>query len=177
MIKDKIESTFVLRTFLPSPISAICEYLDKNGYPISGCFELSSIGVDDLKSWFTKNPDAIEYLLPFGRGACGDVYAVWLIDGLESENAPIVMFGSDGSLIVLARNSLDFCKLLCLGYSELGLEDHTMVGSDYAEAKPFRDFMLNKFNFELPKNGIRIIVEANKAYPEFSNWVTDNAWD
>jgi len=177
MIKDDIESTFYMGQVLPDPISKICEFLDKNDYPISGCFELSTIGVDDLKGWFKKTPSAVDILLPFGRGACGDVYSVWLINNLEPEEAPIVMFGSEGTLSVLAKNAKEFCKLLCLGCSEVGLDDHTLVGDDFAETKPFRDFILGKYEFELPKTGAQIIEEANQAFPEFTKWVESNAWE
>jgi hypothetical protein len=177
MIKNDIESTFYTGQVLPEAISKVCEFLDENGYPISGCFELSTIGVDDLKGWFKKTPSAVDTLLPFGRGACGDIYAVWLVNNLELENSPIVMFGSEGTLSVLARNAKEFCKLLCLGYSELGLEDHSLVGDDFSETKPFRDFILGEYNFELPQTGNKIIEEANQAFPEFTKWVEGNAWE
>jgi len=60
----EIESTLPDDLKLPRAIAAVCRYLDLHGYPISGCFELSAIGRDDLKHWFKKNPaDADHFYL------------------------------------------------------------------------------------------------------------------
>ena len=176
MIKDKIEGTFYNGQSLPKAIAHICDYLDLNGYPISGCFELSSIGMDDLRGWFKINPKALDELLPFGRGACGDVYSLWLTNQLDPENAPVVMFGSEGELSVLSKNAKEFCMLLCLGYSELGLDDHSKVGDDYGETAGFRDYIQKIYDFKLPNTAQNNITEANTVFPAFSKWVKINAW-
>ena len=116
----------------------------------------------------------MDLLMPFGRGACGDVYSIWLTNDLEPKDAPIVMFGSEGELSVLARNAKEFCLLLCLGYSELGLEDHSKSGEDFDETQPFRDYMIAIYGFHVPTSGLAIIEESNKQYPEFRNWVEQN---
>ena len=82
MNASEIEATFPNGQRLPRPIADICIFLESNGYPISGCFELSAIGMGDLKAWFADDPSAYEQFLPFGRGACGDVYAL-LAHGLR----------------------------------------------------------------------------------------------
>jgi hypothetical protein len=176
MISQDIEVTFPNGQKLPDPIRSICRFLDGNGYPISGCFELSTIGIDDMNHWFHKTPAAVNQLLPFGRGACGDVYALWLTEGLAPDEAPVVMFGSEGELKVLALNSLEFCRLLCLGYSEVGLEDHSLPSSEYEETRRFRSYMIQQFTFELPKNGDCIIQPAMARFPNFEAWVRLNAW-
>ncbi len=175
MIQEKIESTIISGKKLPKPISYICKYLDENNYPISGFFELSTNGIDDMLHWFRKNPHAVDELIPFGRGACGDVYCLWLTNGLCPEDAPIVMFGSEGELLVLAKDSKEFCKLLCLGYSEVGLEDHTVAGKEFSKTEKFRDYIVGIYNFELPETGEFIIDQANKLYPYFKTWVEANA--
>ncbi|WP_049723845.1 hypothetical protein [Gilvimarinus polysaccharolyticus] len=170
MIQDRIEGTFRDGKRLPKAIAHICDFLDKHDYPISGCFELSAIGMDSMDYWFRNNPQAVDSLIPFGRGACGDVYCVWLTDNLPAESAPIVMFGSEGELSVLAKTSEDFCKLLCLGYSEVGLEDHSKPGDDFEKTEPFRSYIMNIYSFTLPDTGDAIINSANKAFPNFKEW-------
>ena len=158
---------------LPRPIVDLCAFLQKNGYPISGCFELSTIGMDDLKLWFRDDPASYEQFLPFGRGACGDVYALWLVDGDATELAPVVMFGSEGELEVLATDSEQFCRLLCLGYSEIGLDDPASEPQDFLETAPFREFMTKRYNFQIPTTAAPIIEAAKAAYPTFSSWVDE----
>ena len=81
------------------------------------------------------------------------------------------MFGSEGSLPVLATDSLEFCKLLCLGYSELGLDDHCTPGEDFDETAPLREFPLGLHTFALPKSGMSIIEHAGSRFPGFRAWV------
>lgn len=176
MIQEDIEKTFHLGWKLPEAIVKVCKYLDEHDYPISGCFELSTIGMDDLRGWFKKNPEAIDSLMAFGRGASGDVYALWLINDLTPEEAPVVMFGSEGELVVLARNAKEFCMLLCLGYSELGRDNHAEVGTDYEDTLSFRQYIQNIYNFDLPLTAEATISQANQEYPDFQSLVESNAW-
>ena len=166
-----IEATFPNSHRLPRPIVDICGFLEGNGYPISDCFELSTIGMDDLKGWFASDPSAYNQFLPFGRGACGDVYALWLMDDLTPEEAPVVMFGPEGELEVLALDSEQFCRLLCLGYSEIGLEDPAAAPTDFDETEPFRRFVLDRYDFQLPTTALPIIEDAKARFPSFRSWV------
>lgn len=172
-----IEATFPNGQKLPQPIRYICEYLERQGYPISGCFELSVIGVADLRGWFKDDPSACDSFLPFGRDACGVVYALWLVDGLPPEAAPVVMFGSECALEVLAVDAEQFVRLLCLGYSEIGLNDPEELPTDYDEAAPFRRFMLNRYSFSLPRTAAAIVDEARARYPGFAEWVQSRRRD
>lgn len=175
MNPEQIEATFPLGHRLPKPIVSICEYLTAHGYPISGCFEMSKIGMDDLMGWFPNDPKTYQQFLPFGRGACGDVYAIWLhhVD-ISPENAPVVMFGSEGTLVVLASSPLEFCRLLCLGYSEIGLDDPTSAPGDYDETAPFRQFMIERYGFDLPATAEPIIAAATVSAPDFAAFVITN---
>jgi len=66
--------------------------------------------------------------------------------------------------------------LLCLGYSELGLDNHGKVGADYEETQPFREYIQNIYNFQLPQTAEETINQANQMYPSFQSWVENNAW-
>lgn len=173
MIQEQIEATFPGGQKLPEPLSLVCAFLDRAGYPLSGCFELSTIGRDDLEHWFQKTPEAVNEFLPFGRGACGDVYALWLTETSDPSQAPVVIFGSEGELSALAVNAFEFCRALCLGYSEFGLEEHTGPGEDYEETGPLRDFLTQRLGFSLPESGAAVIAEARAKYPKFKAWVEE----
>lgn len=175
MNPEQIEATFPLGHRLPGPIISICEFLEAHGYSISGCFELSSIGMNDLKGWFPGRPDVYQQFLPFGRGACGDIYALWLHDSeIRPDTAPVVMFGSEGELAVLASSALEFCRLLCLGYSEIGLDDPASVPCEFEETGPFRQFMMERYAFTLPETAEPIIRAAAGAAPDFAAFVRAN---
>lgn len=176
MNPDEIEKTFPSEQKLPEPIVHICKYLSLNGYPVSGCFELSTIGMECLTDWFPRTPSALNELMPFGRGACGDIYSLWLTDNLTPEESPVVMFGSEGELVVLAINSLEFCRLLCLGYSEVGLVDHSVPGEDFEETKPFREYFQKIYQLDIPTIGDTIIKDANSKFPAFAEWMNKYAW-
>ena len=175
MKAEQIEATFPLGHRLPEPIVSICQFLETNGYPISGCFELSLIGMNDLKGWFPDRPEVYQQFLPFGRGACGDVYALWLHgSGVQPDTAPVVMFGSEGELLVLASSALEFCRLLCLGYSEIGLDDPSSAPSDFAETEPFRRYILERYSFTLPETAAPIMAAAKASAPSFADFVVAN---
>jgi hypothetical protein len=169
-----IEATFLTKHLLPEPIVDICRFLEIHGYPISGCFELSTIGARDVAHWFRHDQKAQAELLPFGRGACGDIYAIWLTEGLSAADAPVIMLGSEGQLEVLAVNSTEFCRLLCLGYSEIGLHEPEEEPSDYEATKPFREFILAKYQFDLPSTAAPIFEEARSRFPGFADWVGEH---
>lgn len=175
MKPEQIEATFPLGHRLPEPIVAICQFLETNGYPISGRFELSLIGMEDVRGWFRDRPEVSQKFLPFGRGACGDVYALWLHSPeVQPDTAPVVMFGSEGELPVLASSALEFCRLLCLGYSEIGLDDPSSTPRDFDETEPFRQFMIGRYGYTLPETAAPIMSAAMASAPSFADFVAAN---
>ena len=152
----------------------ICRFHEAHGYPISGCFEIVTRGMDGVRAWFEKSPLAQGSLMPFGVGATGDIYAIWLTNGLLPDSSPVIILGSEGELDVLAVNTREFCRLLCLGYSELGLDDIDSIPTDFDETKPFRDFMLKKYQFDLPATARPIVDEARSQFPDFKGWVAEH---
>lgn len=85
--------------------------------------------------------------------------------------APVVMFGSEGQLEVLSTNAEQFCRLLCLGYSEIGLDDPASEPEDFQETEPLRRFMVKRYGFQIPETAGPIIAAAAAAYPTFGSWV------
>lgn len=128
----------------------------------------------DVAGWFKNDEAAQAALLPFGRGACGDIYAIWLTDGLSPAEAPVIMLGSEGQLEVLAVTSAEFCRLLCLGYSEIGLEELDADPTDYEETKRFRDYIQAKYHFDFPPTASPIVEKARGLFPTFAAWVAEH---
>jgi hypothetical protein len=173
MDPEAIEATFPHGHRLPAPLVDLCEFEQAHGYPISGCFELAQDGMASLAGWFRKEPDAWQHFLTFGNGASGDIYALWLTEGLAPEQAPVVMFGSEGDLVVLACDAEDFCRLLCLGYREVGYHDPASPPDDFDEAEPLRRFMIARRGYSLPATGEGIAAAAAARFPGFEEWVLD----
>ena len=171
MKPSEIEKTFPNGLQLPEPITDICRFLAAHGYPISGCFKLSKIGMEDVVAWFPNDQVAQAGFMPVGRGACGEVYSLWLTGDRSPGDAPVVILGSEGESLVLAANAVDFCRLLCLGYSELGRDDPASEPSEYEATKPWREFFLKKYGFDLPGTAQPIIEDAQARFPDFQKWV------
>lgn len=171
MLLEQLNATMPNGLRLPEPIGAICQYLELHGYPISGSFEVEKAGNAELDSWFRGDETMSNKLMVFGRGACGDTYALWLDGDPSPEDAPVVMLGSEGTFCALAENALEFCRLLCVGYSEVGLDDPGSPGSAGAETERFREFMVGRYGFEVPETGAELMQVAKERVPHFSSWV------
>ncbi len=85
MSPAEVEATFPGGQRLPRPIADVYSFLKGHGYPISGCFELRASGMGALKAWFGDDSPAVAQLLPFDSGASGDIYALWLTEGLPPD--------------------------------------------------------------------------------------------
>lgn len=173
MLADDVEAKFPKGAALPTPIRALCDFLDANGYPISGCFEISTIGDDDMAAWFPNDAAMQNKFAVFGRGSTGSVYALWLIAGNDTNNAPVVVLGSEGEFVVLAINAWEFCRLLGCGYDELEWDDLEQPSPMSDEAQPLRDWLKNHVKMECPMTGVAIVSTAKEHYPGFSEFVRD----
>lgn len=171
MLAERVESKFPPGVSMPRPIRCLCNFLDKFGYPISGCFEISTIGDDDMAAWFPNDETMQHQFAVFGRGSTGSVYALWLRGTQDAESAPVIVLGSEGKLLVLAVNSLEFCRLLGCGYNELEWDDLTQKSSEWDAAQPLRDWLADHLNVECPTTGDSIVSTAQKQYSDFPSFV------
>lgn len=172
MLADDVEAKFPPNAALPLPIRTLCDFLDANGYPLSGCFEISTIGDDDMAAWFPQDDAMQSKFAVFGRGSTGSTYALWLIDGNDTNQAPVVVLGSEGELLVLATTPWEFCRLLGCGYDELEWDDLNQPSQTYDEAQPLRDWLKQNLNMDCPTTGSEIVSAAKKKYPGFHDFVT-----
>ncbi len=171
MLADSVKATFPEGVALPAPIRALCDFLDANGYPLSGCFEISTRGQDDMAEWFPDDAAMQRQFAVFGRGSTGSVYALWLLPGKDSDNSPVIVLGSEGDFLVLAVNAWEFCRLLGCGYEELEWDDLEQPSPKYQEAQPLRDWLKKHLSMECPTIGAAIVSTANANYPGFSEFI------
>lgn len=171
MLADEVETKFPTGAFLPTPIRALCDFLDANGYPMSGCFEISTIGDDDMAAWFPNDKAMQHQFAVFGRGSTGSVYALWLAAGTVANTAPVVVLGSEGEFLVLATNAWEFCRLLGCGYDELEWDDLKQPSPITDAAQPLRDWLKQYLNMDCPITGSAIVSIAKETYPGFDTFV------
>jgi hypothetical protein len=171
--RTKIQNNLPEDIQLPESIGLICDYFDELGFPMSGCFELSDLGRDDLLGWFQKQPQKVDEFAPFGRGADGSIYALWLEPNRNPNQAPVVMLGSSGTLEILAINPAEFITLLCLGYNEIGYDDVSVPGSDWDDTSRFREWIIDRVDFDLPETGKEIVDKAKNLFPHFKKRVLE----
>ena len=176
MLSTEVESKFPPGVSMPPAIRALCDFLDLNGYPISGCFEISTIGDDDMAAWFPNDVSMQRRFAVFGRGSTGSVYALWLRDGDDANSAPVVVLGSEGELLVLATDPVQFCRLLGCGYGELEWDDLTTPSPEWEVTKPLRDWLTPRLTIEFPRTGDSIVASARERYPDFQAFV-QSWWD
>jgi hypothetical protein len=167
---ESISKHFPTGIVIPSELKALCEWNEKNGYPISGYFELRSGDGDDFFYWFGSR-HADSDLALFGAGGDGSMYCVWK---QEDGRQPIVHLGSEGDeLKVLAKDMEDFLRLLAVGYGDLGHEDTSLPPEDKEEINPtFQNWIKNELKLTIPETGDEIIKTAISTHDDFAAWVT-----
>ncbi len=173
MIADSVQSCFPEGVRLPDPLRCICDFLDANGYPISGCFEINTRG-DDAASWFPNDIAMQRQIAVFGNSSTGSSYALWLTHASDPAEAPVVMLGSEGDFKVLAESPAAFCQLLTCGYDELEWDDLSSTPTCADETRPFRQWISDKLALDSPATGEAISQRAAEQFPGFADWVT--AW-
>ena len=174
MLVDEIESKFPPGIQVPQSIRSLCEFIEDNGYPLSGCFELSTIGDADLQAWFPNDLAMQRQFAVFGRGSTGSVYALWLRDGRDVDNSPVIVLGSEGELLVLAVNPREFCRLLGCGYDELEWDDLSQPAAEWENTRRLREYLCERLGLSFQMTGESIVLEARDQYPDFASDI--EAW-
>ena len=168
-MKNEILKGFLSAITFPVELGMLCDWLEKNGYPISGYFELRADDGEAIYWWFRSHA-ADDQLAQFGAGADGSLYCIWKqSDGRE----PIVHLGSEGdALIVLASNMKEFITLLAIGYGEIGFEDLSVPPQEEEDINPkFQKWVEDTFSVKIPATGGEIVDRATKAHEDFPAYV------
>lgn len=171
MLADLVKANFPKGVKLPKCLRALCDYLDAHGYPLSGCFEICEWGRKDAEGWFPNDPATQRQVAIFGRGSTGSSYALWLVPSANPDEAPVVVFGSEGEFVVLASNPLEFCRLLGLGYNEVEYDDLAAPPAGWAETAGLREYLAKKFSIDFPTTGDEIARVARERHPGFGDWM------
>jgi hypothetical protein len=79
----------------------------------SECFEFCDFSPDELSNW-SEDSEFLARLIPFAKATGGgSVYALWLHrDGLDLSQAPVVVFGDEGGMHVVAKSLVALLQLL-----------------------------------------------------------------
>lgn len=174
MLADVVQSNFQEGVKLPECLRALCDYLDAHGYPLSGCFEICDSGRKYAEAWFPNDPATRCKVAIFGTGSTGSSYALWLIPNANPNEAPVVLFGSEGEFIVLASNAFEFCRLLGLGYNEVEYDNLTAPPAEWVETAGLRKWLGERFKIDFPPTGEEIARVARERHPGFGDWM--NNW-
>ncbi len=174
MLADVVQSNFPEGVKLPDCLRAVCDYVDAHGYPLSGCFEICDWGRKDAEGWFPNDPVTRRQVAIFGRGSTGSSYALWLVPNANPDEAPVVVFGSEGEFIVLASNAFEFCRLLGLGYNEVEWDNLAAPPPEREEAEGLRTWLAERLRIDFPPTGEAIVRTARESHPGFGEWMT--AW-
>lgn len=164
-----IKAYFPPQITFPVELAALCEWLGKYGYPISGDFELRAGDGNVFKHWFGTDSVSDRFGM-FGAGPDGSIYAIWQCD---DGKMPIVHLGSEGqNNFVLANDMLDFMRLLAIGYSEMGFDDLTVPPPPKEVNPAFRNWVTSRFLVNIPALGSAVTLPAQAWNQDFQKWVS-----
>ena len=152
----------------PKELGLLVNWVQQNGDPISGYFELRADDGDTMFYWFGFR-DVETKLGQFGAGPDGSLYCFW-DNGMG--NYPIVHMGSEGNeLKILASNFVDFLRLLAIGYDEIGFDDLSKPPVEDCSNVTFQNWVTEEFGVSIPSVGSVITEPAQSANPDFEKWV------
>ncbi|MCT4581019.1 MAG: hypothetical protein N4A35_06340 [Flavobacteriales bacterium] len=173
-IKKGIPNTIAI----PHELELFCNWLDQNGYPISGCFELRADDGETMRYWLGMEGHSDRFGI-FGAGSDGSLYAFWMDDEGQQK---IVHLGSEGGqLYILADNFIDFLRLLAIGYDEIGFADLSKTVEEWniSQGLPpndginsiFQKWVKTTFKTTIPIKGNEIVSINDTS---FNDWINTN---
>jgi hypothetical protein len=153
---------------VPSELTALCDWVNDNGYPISGYFELCDHDDTTIRLWFGTEK-AVGDLAQFGHGPDGSLYCFW---NEGDGKTPIVHMGSEGqNNIVLASSFVDFLRLLAIGYDEIGFDDLDAPAAGERMNPNFQSWVSKTFRVSIPDTGVKITRPAQTSHSDFQEWI------
>lgn len=210
----QIEQTLLPGMYIPKPIKLLFEWIEahslyvdtKNGrlgflFPEedmktsrtkvqrNGGTDISfaSEGNVNMKYWFGhENPSILNRICVFAKtGSEGSMAAFWLDDN-GNQNIVHMGSGSGSSLVcVLAENSIDFLRLIAIGYEEICWSDHFQFppnhNSDFFvyPNTGFQNWVKATFNVSIPHTASEIVkypcsMDDENPADKFAKWVEQN---
>ena len=167
MKTENLQPTFPDGIAIPDALARLCAWDEANGGPISGGFELYADTHNSIELWF-GTPAVIDRFGVFGCGPDGSLYAIWLQD---DDRQTIVHMGSEGqNNFVLARDFVEFLRLLAVGYDEIGFDDLSQPPTEEPNLA-FQRWVAQIFAVSIPAIGTEIVEKATNAPHEFEAWI------
>lgn len=172
---EKIQAHVPAGTQLPPELQAVRDWLDREGYPISGCMKIRPDDFGGLTAWFGGDETMARQFAYFGAGPDGSILAFWLTAGSNATCAPVVHLGSEGSHNkVLAEDFRSFLALFGIGYDELGFDDLNEPPEDPDSAAAFRTWLKAAFQIDCPETGAALVDAARIRCPDLQTCL--DAW-
>src|SRR6478735_7263510 len=108
---------------VPGLLAKLYEFQSEHDDFFSDGFELIVEDKSALHSW-SEAPEFLDALFPFAQAnGSGSTYALWLREGGSLDDAPVVIFGDEGGVHLVAENLATLLRLL-------GYDQEPMVGLD-----------------------------------------------
>jgi hypothetical protein len=164
---------------VPNELSLLLAFEQQHGTEsYSESFYLNNDGVSAISSW-SADEDFLKRLMPFATAnGSGSVYAVWDDgNGKPLNEMPVVVFGDEGGVHVVAKNILQLMQLLAydaeisVDYAEAYFykDEDAHDESEYADA--YKNWLKEKFNIDSIDDPKDIIEAATEEYKtSFDTW-------
>jgi hypothetical protein len=162
---------------VPGVLAALLKFQEQYGTETySACFYLDNNGDGGIESW-SEDPAFLAKLFPFATAnGSGSMYVLW-DNGAPSDSMPVLVFGDEGGVHVVARNALELLQLLAYD-TEISVDfdeayfyksEDDENESEYAEE--YKDWLRNSFGVEPAEEPDVIIQAAQEKYKEsFDEW-------
>lgn len=174
-IAEKVRSGFPLGIEFPEALLQLCSWLESNGYPISGRFELCENGKEYISTWIAEEEIRKRFAV-FGTSANKSLYCVWLQDNGQTT---IAYIGTGGVTKIFASNMKEFVRLLAIGYEDLCRDDLSRVpeSRDFVN-KDFQNWVVQTFHTTIPSIGQDIADAVTHESDDLGRWLVANCkWD
>ncbi len=141
-------------------------------------FELIPNDKSALSTW-SEEPAFLERLVPIGQAdGTGSIYAFWLPDATSAlENAPIVIFGSEGGVHIVADSFRDLLRILTFDVEPMADFDNVSYYKDPEDHVPSEEnadyiaWVRENFDIEPISDADQIVETARSKWGEaFKSW-------
>lgn len=137
--------------------------------------------IDDksgISSW-SGDPAFLEQILPFAQAnGSGSIYAFWRHGSEEVSNYPVLVFGDEGGVHVVAGNFREFLKLLAydteisVDFDEAYFYKDEDDDEESEDHQAYLDWLKEHVHLEA-EDPDRVIAAAQEKYkPDFDTWFT-----
>jgi hypothetical protein len=160
---------------IPKELKMLFHFENEHGAEsFSECFYLHTFDKSGLKSWCEKQEFLDSFIEFATANGSGSSYAYWLVEK-DIENCPIVVFGDEGGIHVVANSTKDLIHLLT--YDTEIMVDHGGVTfykdeDEYEKSenkKEFVKWVKKNFGLEVLKNNKEIETIINKSQEKYKS--------